>query len=92
MYFIRINSISYVYFRSRCTHGQTSENEQPYNHHIEYWSIIHGFVPVDSRTSTNFSDLYPEFRGILSGADNRWFSVEINILIILCSLELRSLH
>jgi len=44
MYFIRINSISYVYFRSRCTHGQTSENEQPYNHHIEYWSIIHGFL------------------------------------------------
>ena len=31
------------YFRSRCTHGQISENEQPYNYYLEYWSIIHGF-------------------------------------------------
>jgi hypothetical protein len=36
-----------------------------------FFPFFHGFVPVDSRTSTNFSDLYPEFRGTLSGADNR---------------------
>jgi hypothetical protein len=36
-----------------------------------FFPSFHGFVPVDSRTSTNFSDLYPEFRGTLSGADNR---------------------